>query len=185
MLSNQVKVYSLLDRFNTYYKSLNKSNSVVIKPHYVTNPHPLYELGITEDKSPFTDCYGDGKYCLNGFYIKKNDFATENMMTNFDLNDFNNPETIIEENLIQKCIYNYSLEIKKPNLYYDYMVTFYKSCIQANNFTKECGKANMLKFSELNNDDLNKCVYDSFKFSSKKRFIYSFYYIFLSFTIYT
>jgi hypothetical protein len=170
MLSNQVKVYNVITKFFKYYEKLIKTGSIVIKPHYVSNPHPLYELGIstTENNADiFKDCYGKGKYCITGFSITSEDFETKNGKNAYNLDQFNNPVTIIEENLIQKCIFNYSEKKNQPLIFYNYLINFYQKCIQENNFTKECGKAVILSIKELDIEKLNECVYNSFNFSGK------------------
>lgn len=170
MLSNQVKVYNVISKFYKYYEKLINTGAVKIKPHYVSNPHPLYELGITASESNsdfFKDCYGKGKYCITGFSITSEDFEGKFGKNEYNLNQFNDPVTIMEENLIQKCIYNFSEEKNNPLIFYNYLVNFYQKCIQENNFTKECGKAVILSIKELEMEKLNECVYNSFKFTGK------------------
>jgi len=165
MISNMFKVYSIMNDFEKYFNELVEEKAINIQPHYVSNPHPLYELGVNSkgNSDLYEDCYGGGKYCITGFSIN----SMENVF-GYDLNKLNNPITIIEENLMQKCIYKYAEEKKKPEIYYQYMTSFYENCIKKDNFTKECGKTNLLTSRELKTEihKMNECVYGSFKFTN-------------------
>ena len=119
-------------------------------PHYISNSHPLYNTSIVG--AEFIECYGNGKYCVS---TNAEDYKVSN------INKFE-PDVILEENLIQKCIY-----LKYPNLYYDYMVTFYNNCISTNEFNKVCGKTSVLSLKSIDYQIIDDCVYDSFNFKGK------------------
>lgn len=82
-------------------------------------------------------------------------------------------QAIIQENILQKCLFRYALEQNDPGLYYSYTTAFYRNCMQSelqvdrNRFTPECGKAKMTELG-VRMSAINECYYDSFQFYDKE-----------------
>ena len=156
------------------YNDLSITGSVIFTPHYITYEHPLYgerdSLNEEERKQVFSNCYGNGKYCVPP---NNNAYAT-----NSDNVSFTNTD-IIEENLRQKCVFNLieediTLNTIKNNInqtnetnsiinnrYYKYMTYFYKNCYLKNKFNKDCSYDIIQKIG-IDKQTIDNCVEDSF-----------------------
>lgn len=119
----------------------------------ITYPHPTYN---PDRPSEIQNCYGGGKYCAR---------ANSGFISQY------NEEAIIQENILQKCIFKYAFEVaKQRELYFNYMIAFNNNCIKSEEkrFTPECGKAAMIE-QGIPTDKINECYYDSFDFKSEDR----------------
>ncbi len=155
MSSNQEEVYTIMKSFKEYFYLLNSEEGITLTPHYITNKDPLYSLDSLTKKEKediFKECYGEGKYCVTGFI---------NNSVSIDVNS----SLIIEENLIQKCIYLEGKSSKNSSIWYDYMLLFYDNCYNSNNFTKEWGQ-DVMDNLNVNKGNILKCVESSFIYPS-------------------
>lgn len=151
MTSNQESIYMLFNDFKELYTKFIESESIKITPHYVTYEHPLFRdnsLNDKEKKELFQDCLGEGKYCLS-----------------IDHSNNVSPLSILEENIIQKCIYLSTLE--SPSNYVDYMIDFYHTCFFKSSFTRECSEGIMSNLG-IELKVVNNCYEASFLFPGKQ-----------------
>ena len=61
-------------------------------------------------------------------------------------------KNILNEILIQKCIYDYAYNNEKTELYWEYMINFYKECLLTESFNPICKSTvstNLYKFHPL------------------------------------
>jgi len=106
-------------------------------------PYSLYT-----SKSEVENCYYSGFYCAD---------------TN-ELYSINDGRIIIEENIRQKCIYNYSMKVNKDSLLFvQFMNKFYATCMVKTNpkFNKECHDSVVVELN-MPQSELDKCYEDSF-----------------------
>ena len=154
--SNQETVYQLLTSFSNYFEKLDKENAITITPHYITNPHPSYAekdlFTQAEREELFKNCYGNGKYCVEGFVNNSKSIKVD-------------ASIIIEENLIQKCIFHQGTNKKDNSLYFNYMLEFYDSCYSSTSFTKKCGE-DVIEKLNIDKKDIIQCVERSFNYST-------------------
>jgi hypothetical protein len=159
MSSNQSNIYKLLLDFKDLFDELRRENSIKLTPHYITYPHPLFDesdlFDENQKKELFKDCYGKGKYCVPNHGKSK---------------DTIDDKFIIEENIKQKCIYNYSMSINQIEIYYNYMLTLYKQCILEDKFNEICSST-VDKVLETNNETVKNCIENSFEFTGKGIYI--------------
>lgn len=136
-----------------YYSFLScLDKHVKYVPYYLTFPSYNFKSSTkVTDRTNVTNCLGGGKYCPRPFYSieKQNHIA------------------VLKENLIQKCVYKITTLIGKEYKYFHYMNYFYNYCYNYkdskgnNDFSIECGKAQMVR-ADLPSDDIEKCFADSF-----------------------
>ena len=90
------------------------------------------------------------------------------------------PIIILKENLKQKCIFDYSEKEKDNKIFFNYLYTFYSTCLNATglikNFHKVCSEA-VMKHLNIPNEIINNCIRDSFDnyddFKNSENKIYS------------
>lgn len=154
-VSDNEQAYKLLKDFYVYHQQLDKQTNLTV--HYVTYQSPTYDSQNKIDDYPH--CLGSGKYC-----------NTPGKLNTLD------GRIVVLENVKQKCVYKYAYqEVNNTKLYWDYMISFYKNCIDRAipEFTKECSAISSLA-AKLPMDSINKCISESWIASADTRKIDNF-----------
>ena len=139
--SSEPRAYDLLGNMTKYLDKFGDQLNFI--PHYVVHQNPYY---VEENPQSNINCLSRGVYC---YFPKETTIIQEG-------------QKILLEDLRQKCMYKLSKE-KSINLYYEYMSSFSKECI--NNPTKSFGKLcsqNVLEKLGYPGNYLDKCIADSF-----------------------
>lgn len=121
-------------------------------PYYLTFPKSEFDNKLApENRKPDANCLGGGKYCARPFY------SFEKLA----------PIEVVKENLLQKCIWQYTNSTNTMYKYFGYLSFFYEYCYKSKDdegnqeFTVECGKAQMTR-AELPVKEVEKCYAESF-----------------------
>ena len=146
-------MYQLFKDFEKFEQELGTyiiyiGDSIILTPHYVTFPYSLYPI-----QDEVANCFKSGYYCAdpNPTYGIKDG------------------REIINENIKQKCVYNYLNAInaktdKKDHLMYiKFMNLFYSKCMSSTSFRFDGNCHNeVLRELGIPEDNINKCYLDSF-----------------------
>jgi hypothetical protein len=124
-----------------------------ITPYYLTFPEFRFDPNTKlADRKENQNCLGGGKYCARPFYSEE-DFS---------------PKAVLQENILQKCIWEETSPMNRTDLYFKYMETFYFKCYKVIDpdtkkpkFDIECGKAAM-EYAKINPKPIEKCYAQSF-----------------------
>jgi hypothetical protein len=164
MNSDSVEVYKLVQSLSKY-DELRKYYFIILflvqyvnyTPYYLTFPKVDFDDKIApENRKPDPNCLGGGKYCARPYY------SYEKL----------SPIEVVKENLLQKCIWQYSNTTNTMYKYFGYLNYFYENCYKAKDdegnqeFTVECGKAQMTR-TQLPVKEIEKCYADSFTLPEK------------------
>ena len=134
------KVYTFLNDFDKYFKALGDTTKLGI--HFVTYPHFAYD---PNSYTPKEDCLGSGLYCIRPGKLGITDGSL-----------------IVLESIKQKCLFDWSVQNEKTEVFLNFMKLFYDNCIlKEESFTQVCS-SDAIYSSGANIDDINKCLYDSF-----------------------
>ena len=145
--SSEPKAYALIGNMIKYMELFG--DQVLFKPYYVVHKNPYY---VEENPNSNLNCVSRGVYC---YYPKETTIIQDG-------------QKILLESIRQKCMYE--LNIKKDiNMYYKYITTFYKLCINVNKKTldRQCSQLT-LKTLGFPEDYLEQCVANSFLVSSNQ-----------------
>jgi len=139
-------VYTFFKDFEKYQKALGDSAKMGV--HFVTYPHFMYK---SEDKTPKDDCLGSGLYCIRPGKLGITD-----------------GRIIVLESIKQKCIYDYTLNQNKLDLFWKFMIQFHDKCIENENFNEVCSN-NVISDVGINSNEINDCVIKSFEGTSYEK----------------
>eukprot|EP00340_Litonotus_pictus_P011407 CAMPEP_0170536456 /NCGR_PEP_ID=MMETSP0209-20121228/102160_1 /TAXON_ID=665100 ORGANISM="Litonotus pictus, Strain P1" /NCGR_SAMPLE_ID=MMETSP0209 /ASSEMBLY_ACC=CAM_ASM_000301 /LENGTH=483 /DNA_ID=CAMNT_0010837825 /DNA_START=236 /DNA_END=1688 /DNA_ORIENTATION=+ len=148
MNSESEEVYKLVDELSKFPELLEYLNFI---PYYLTFQRYDFDNSIEPEKRVADEnCLGGGKYCARPFY------STEKL----------DEKSVLKENLLQKCIWQYTSDRNITGQYFEYLVRFYYGCYKSTDqgesrFTIECGKATMDKVG-LPESKIDKCFAESF-----------------------
>jgi hypothetical protein len=142
MSSDNEAVYKLLRELYHYQKELK--DLAILNVHYITYKSPFYSKN---QQNQISNCLGAGKYC--------------NQPGNFQLKD---GRAVVYENIRQKCIFKYANENRDPDLYWNYMDSFFGKCLDRSdpNFSQECAALVTLDLG-VKDDAINLCIKNSWK----------------------
>ena len=137
--SSELKAYELINNITQYSEKF--SNQFEFIPIYVIHQSPSYD---PQKPSRQLNCVTKGKYC---YFPKQSTIIQDG-------------QRILMESLRQKCMFEKSKEQKN---YYEYMNTFYKTCITYDipKFNERCAKES-LDILGYPVNYLDECVADSF-----------------------
>jgi hypothetical protein len=116
-------------------------------PHYVSYKSPTYDASSSDT---ILNCLGSGKYCHGPRY---------------DLG-IQDGKDILLEDLRQKCTWKIAYETDRPNLYWEYMISFYENCYKVNSFTEKCSYELLDINAGISN--IEECLVQSFKLNILK-----------------
>ena len=140
--SDSEEVYRMIEELYPYLEKLEAS--IIANIHYVTYQTPQYDKD--QITGIYQNCLGSGKYC--------------NSPGKFNTN---NGRLIVNENIKQKCLYKWAQNNNNMMLYWDYMINFFNLCLDIDDpkFNPECSAIASLQLN-IPNDQINKCISDSF-----------------------
>ena len=142
--SSESKAYDLIGNITQY---LNKfGEQIEFTPYYVVHKNPYY---VEESPKSNINCLSRGVYC---YFPKETTITQEG-------------QKILLEDIRQKCVFKLSKQ-KSTSLYYDYMKTFSKECINSEkkSLTKLCSETTLEKLG-YPETYLDECIADSFGIS--------------------
>jgi hypothetical protein len=139
--------YNLINEISSHFKEIKELIDLNI--FYISHSSYNFAEGYYRD---IPNCYGSGLHCHHP--------------GKFNVND---GRIFLKEDINQKCILNYSKEIKNIGLYLDYLNNFYIDCANKTNFNPECSAIVAEKIG-LPLDKINKCFHDSFDINSLEKY---------------
>ena len=140
--SSELRAYEFLNSLTQYIHQFG--NQINFEPIYVVHRSPYYN---EENPLRTFNCVSKGKYC----YFPKETTITKD------------GESIIMEDLRQKCIYEISKKSNNLMNYYTYMKSFHSQCLvkdKVPQFNENCAKK--VLYSMSYSDYIDSCISKSF-----------------------
>ena len=138
-------VYSMMIGLEKFQK--------IMKDKAIFNLHAFSYVDFNYDSyssKEYDNCLGSGRYCV--FPVKKS---------------INDGRLVLKESIIQKCVWNFSFNKNKTEIFFKYIKKFYDKCYYLDKFNGECTK-NVLDDLEIS-DEIADCYKNSFENNDKKK----------------
>ena len=138
--SSEPRAYDFIGNITNY---LNKfGDQVIFTPYYVVHQSPYYFEGNYKNN---INCLSRGAYC---YFPKTSTIIREG-------------HKILLEDLRQKCLFKLTKD-KSSSIYYEYMKTFSRECINYRKIISDSCSRNTLEILGIPENYLDKCVAESF-----------------------